>query len=349
MAGCGEVELERGPVRAGNDECVPLEDVESLLQPSCFPDGKCIKVQGSCVSYAVAKELAMRGAAPPSRESEQSKVVRALLAEAIGTGMIVLIGCGSVCSSLSGAYNGIWQVAVVWGLGVALAIYCTAEASGAHLNPAITLAFQLVRPAAHGMTWSRSVAYIMAQFVGAILAGMINLLVYSDTIEAFERENSIVRGEPASIKTAMAFGEYFPNPGLSKEWGTGPFIQSDVSVAKALGVEAWGTCVLAFVIFNVTHARNNVIGDRSRPAAPLLIGLTVAVLLALYAPITQAGWNPARDFGPRLVAALAGWGKVAIPGPRNGFWVYIVGPFLGAPLGAALAENVLWRRSLKLK
>jgi len=68
----------------------------------------------------------------------------------------------------------------------------------------------------------------------------------------------------------------------------------------------------------------------------------VAVNLALYAPITQAGWNPARDFGPRVIACAAGWGKVAIPGPQNGFWVYVVGPCLGAPLGAALAEFGLW-------
>ena len=91
----------------------------------------------------------------------------------------------------------------------------------------------------------------------------------------------------------------------------------------------------------------------------------MAVLLPLYAPITQAGWNPARDFGPRIVAALGGWGEVAIPGPShsalhlirqldvsldvssffslgNGFWIYIVGPCFGAPLGALLAE-VLWR------
>jgi len=74
--------------------------------------------------------------------------------------MIVLIGCGSVCSTLSGAYSGIWQVAIVWGFGVSLAILCTAEASGAHLNPAVTLAFLLVRPQAHGMTVAKSLAYV---------------------------------------------------------------------------------------------------------------------------------------------------------------------------------------------
>ena len=79
-----------------------------------------------------------------------------------------------------------------------------------------------------------------------------------------------------------------------------------------------------------------------RPAVPALIGATVFLLLCLYAPITQAGWNPARDFGPRLVAAAGGWGAVAIPGPRGGFSVYIAGPFLGGPVGAFLADKVLW-------
>lgn len=72
--------------------------------------------------------------------------LRVLCSELIGTCMIVLFGCGSVCSSLSGAYKGIWQIAVIWGLGVSFAIYCTASISNAHLNPAVSLAFFLWRP-----------------------------------------------------------------------------------------------------------------------------------------------------------------------------------------------------------
>merc|ERR1719247_2152358 len=112
-------------------------------------------------------------------------------------------------------------------------------------------------------------------------------------------------------------------------------------------IEAWGTFILAFVIFSLTNPRNKVLGSTARPGAPFMIGATVAVLVALYAPMTQCGMNPARDFGPRLVAAMSGWGKVAIPGPRDGFWVYIVGPCLGAPVGAFLAEKVLWGTLLR--
>jgi MIP family channel proteins len=334
----------------GKQACLTIEEAR-MAQQGDVPKG-CVTVNGVCVPGAAAWELIGRGQDAPAvepleTEQEESKTVqllRALAAEAAGTAMIVLFGCGSVCSTLSGAYSGIWQVAIVWGFGVSLAIYSTAEASGAHLNPAITLAFQLVRPQAHGMTPAKSLAYVASQFVGAFLAGLVNLAVYSNTIEAFERENGIVRGQPESIKSALAFGEYFPNPGLSKEWGSGPYVQEDVSVGKALFVEAWGTFILAFVIFGITNKHNTALGAQGRPGVPFMIGATVAVLLALYAPITQAGWNPARDFGPRLVAAMAGWGEVAIPGPRGGFWIYIAGPCLGAPLGAALAELLLWKR-----
>lgn len=72
--------------------------------------------------------------------------------------------------------------------------------------------------------------------------------------------------------------------------------------------------------------------------APPLIGLTVGSLIAVLAPLTQAGFNPARDFGPRIVAFLAGWKEVAF----QGCWVYIVGPIVGAVIGALLADRVLY-------
>jgi glycerol uptake facilitator-like aquaporin len=109
-----------------------------------------------------------------------------------------------------------------------------------------------------------------------------------------------------------------------------------VSPLHAALVEAFGTAVLAFVVFAVTARRNS-----AAPAAhmaPFFIGFTVAVLISLFAPITQAGWNPARDLGPRLVALALGWGAVALPGPGGGFWVYVLGPLVGAPLG-----GLAWR------
>jgi len=342
-------------VEATGPDVVPNEN-QSCIDLAALKEkkpGECVTVNGTCVPAAALekfvsdwqtlKDGSVAGPPPAPPKTPLNALLKALLAEAIGTGLIVIFGCGSVCATLSGAYSGIWQVAAVWGLGVSLAIYCTAEASGAHLNPAVTLAFRLVRPEAHQMTWVKSAQYVVAQMLGAMLAGALNLLIYGSTIAAFERENGIQRGEPKSILSASAFGEYFPNPGLTKEWGSGPYVQEDVSVFGALMTEAWGTFILAFVIFGITNSGNKVLGSMERVGVPFTIGMTVAVLLPLYAPITQAGWNPARDFGPRIIAALGGWGEVAIPGPRNGFWIYIVGPCLGAPVGAFLAEKILWR------
>ena len=85
--------------------------------------------------------------------------------------------------------------------------------------------------------------------------------------------------------------------------------------------------------------------------APVFIGLTVAILISVIAPLTQACFNPARDFGPRLFAAVAGWGRVAIPGPNGSgfFTVYILAPVLGAVLGGGLYTRVLRARPYQAK
>ncbi len=99
-------------------------------------------------------------------------------------------------------------------------------------------------------------------------------------------------------------------------------------------VEGFGTAVLVLVIFALTAPGNTAIPRAN--LVPFFIGFTVAVLISLFAPLTQAGWNPARDFGPRIVAYALGWGSIAIPGPVGGFWVYIVGPMIGGPLGGLI-------------
>jgi glycerol uptake facilitator len=94
-------------------------------------------------------------------------------------------------------------------------------------------------------------------------------------------------------------------------------------------------------VFALTDEKN-----QASPAArlgPVFIGLAVAVLISVIAPLTQACFNPARDFGPRLVAYFGGWGKVAIPGPQGmGFaTVYILAPITGAFIGGWLYTRVL--------
>lgn len=259
----------------------------------------------------------------------------ALLGEALGTFLLVLFGTGSVaCAVLTGALQGLWQVAVVWGFGVTIAIYCSAPLSGAHLNPAVSLAFALFRPAS--LPWGRLLPYTAAQLMGAIGAGLVVWAVFAPFLAHFEAQEGLIRGAAGSERAAMIFGEYFPNPAI---FGTGPEAAALVSPLSAMLVETLGTAILVLVIFTLSDSDN---GAAPPPTlVPFFVGFTVAVLISLFAPVTQAGWNPARDFGPRLVALLAGYGSIAIPGPHGGFWVYIVGPLLGGVAGGAIYTRAI--------
>lgn len=254
--------------------------------------------------------------------------------EFVGTFLLTLCIISAVAASvIADALVGIWQVAVLCGLGVAISIYLSAHISDAHLNPAVTLAFAILRFRA--FSWKKIVVYVTAQMLGGFAAGAVLFGTYHNAIVAFEEERGIQRGLNGSVFSAMIFGEYFPNPALFPD---NPGVVSHLS---AFVVEAWATGVLVFVIFAFTDPHNTTVGSgKHKVPVPILIGATVMILISLYGPLTQAGLNPARDFGPRLFAAAAGWGKVAIPGPRKGFWVYIVGPLVGGLAGGALYDLV---------
>lgn len=259
--------------------------------------------------------------------------------EFVGTFLLTFVICSVVAASIvTSAHVGLWQVAIVCGLGVSVSIYCTAHVSDAHLNPAITLAFAIVRW--KSFSWKRIIPYIVAQLLGGIAAGGVMYALYKNAIEQFEEDYDITRGENNSEITAMLFGEYFPNPAFYNHT-----IKENLKVISPLGamlVEALTTGILAFVIFCLTDQENSTVGSgKNKVIVPTLIGLTVTILISIYAPLTQVGMNPARDFGPRIFAACVGWGRLAVPGPRNGFWVYIVGPIIGAPIGAALYDYLV--------
>ncbi|MFN0071573.1 MAG: MIP/aquaporin family protein [Chloroflexota bacterium] len=262
--------------------------------------------------------------------------------ELLGTFLMVLIGTGSVaCAVLTGALQGLWQVAVVWGIGVTLAIHCTAGLSGAHLNPAVTLAFAVVRPG--DVPWSRVPLYWAAQLVGAIVAGLAVWAVFGSLLARFETREGLARGAPGSERAAMIFGQYFPNAAM---FGGSTEAAGLVSPMGAVLVEALGTGLLMLVILAVTDTANPSAPPRG--LVPLMIGATVAALIAVFAPVTQAGWNPARDLGPRIVAYLVGFGPIAFPGPLGGFWIYIVGPMLGAVVGALVYTRGVRQEQPKL-
>ncbi|MDR3143061.1 MAG: aquaporin family protein [Tannerellaceae bacterium] len=251
------------------------------------------------------------------------------LGETLGTFILVLFGCGSVAVAvLFGEYNSIFQIGFVWGIGVTLGIYLTRHLSNAHLNPAVTLAMAFSKR----MKAGKIPVYLGAQFLGAILAGSVIYLLFSPSIAAYESLHQIVRGTDASIITGKMFGEYYPNPGWTN---------AVVSMPLAIAAEAFGTFLLVLTIFGLTEDANA--GRPSSTITPLFIGLTVSSIIWLIAPLTQAGLNPARDFGPRLVAWIAGWRGAAFPDACGGFfWVYILAPVAGG-LATALLEPFMKR------
>lgn len=249
------------------------------------------------------------------------------IGEALGTFLLVLFGCGSVAVSvLFNAYQGILQIALVWGVGVTLAIYATRHLSCAHLNPAVSLAMYFGKR----MKARKLPAYLTGQFVGAFLAGLTIYLLFNPTILAFEMTNNIVRGSTESIQTAKMFGEYYSNPGSV----------AVVSMPLAMAAEGFGTFLLILMIFALTEGCN--IGRPNDALAPLFIGLTVTSIICLIAPLTQAGLNPARDFGPRLIAWIFGWGDAAFPDRSGGFFfVYILSPVFGGAMASWFFVKVL--------
>ena len=137
------------------------------------------------------------------------QLVREMIAELIGTFIIVHIGTGSVMSALyTNSLVGLFQIASVWIIGVTIAIATTASISGAHLNPAISIVFALLRPTSN-FNWKKVLPYSVAQLIGAILASWTNLCLYSSSITKFEQTNNIIRASASGIESAKAFGEYY--------------------------------------------------------------------------------------------------------------------------------------------
>ena len=251
------------------------------------------------------------------------------IGEMMGTFVLTLFGCCSVAVAvLFGEYDSIFQIGLVWGLGVTLAIFLTRNICCAHLNPAVSVAMVV----AGRMSARRLPVYLTAQLLGAVLSGLVLYSLFSASIAHYEATHEIIRGTAASVDTARMFGDFYPNPGDA--------VISTVTLPLAMWAEAFGTFLLVLFVFALTEDCN--VGRPSSDLQPMFIGLTVSSIIFFVAPLTQAGLNPARDLGPRLVAYFSGWGQAALPDDKGGwFWVYVLAPIIGGCIAALCFKYVL--------
>jgi MIP family channel proteins len=240
-----------------------------------------------------------------------------LYAEFLGTLVLIAFGAGVVAQViLSNQQNGTYfSINFAWGLAVTMGIYVAGGVTGAHLNPAVTLALAVRR----GFAWSKVLPYWLAQTAGAFAGSALVYFVYREAFNAFDNGTRVVLGEKG---TAGIFSTY-PQPFLSSIGG--------------LVDQIFGTALLLLVIMAIGDARNNAAGN----LGPIVIGLLVMVIGMAFGLNAGYAINPARDLGPRLFTAVAGWGPEVFRAGSYWFWVPIVGPLIGGPLGAFVYDALI--------
>ncbi|MDH6628727.1 glycerol uptake facilitator protein [Streptomyces sp. LBL] len=254
-----------------------------------------------------------------------------MLAEFLGTFVLILLGVGSVAVAVVGLPGSGRQavefgpanwliISWGWGLAVVFGVYVAGGVSGAHLNPAVTLAFAARR----AFPWRKVLPYWLAQVVGAFVAAALVYATYRWAIDAAITKSGVPRDK--SLATYSIFAT-FPAEYLGDSWW-GPLLDQIV-----------GTGILLLLICALIDTRNTA------PMAnlhPFIIGLVVVAIGLTFG--TNAGYaiNPARDFGPRLFTYFEGWGSIALPGTFQWFsgywWIPIVGPLIGGLAGVGVYD-----------
>jgi glycerol uptake facilitator protein len=240
----------------------------------------------------------------------------ALLAELLGTAILIILGDGVVANVVlqrSKGYNSGWIViAAGWAFAVTIAVYCVTSFSGAHLNPAVTIALASIGT----FPWAKVPGYIVAQIVGGFIGGVLVWLTY------------------------LPHWAATPDPEAKLAvFSTAPAIRKS---GANLIAEVIGGFMLVFALLAVISPGNFVPGSElAKGFGPVLVGVIVASIgLSLGGP-TGYAINPARDLGPRIAHALL---PIAGKGTSDwGYaWIPIVGPTIGGVVGAVL-YRVLWR------
>ncbi|HET6634026.1 MAG TPA: MIP/aquaporin family protein [Streptomyces sp.] len=250
-----------------------------------------------------------------------------MIAEFLGTFVLIMFGVGSVAVAVVGLPGSGRQASPFgpadwliitwgWGLAVVFGVYVAGGISGAHINPAVTLAFAVRRTFA----WKKVLPYWLAQVVGAFVAAALVYASYRWAIDAFNDKAGTPRDQ--SLSTYSIFAT-FPAEYFGDSWW-GPFLDQLI-----------GTGLLVLLICALIDTKNTA---PTSNLGPFLIGLVVVVIGMAWG--TNAGYaiNPARDFGPRLFTFFEGWGDIALPGSfkwfSNYWWIPIAGPLAGGVIGA---------------
>jgi MIP family channel proteins len=244
-------------------------------------------------------------------------MLREAAAEFLGTFLLIMFGAGVVAQAvLSQSANGSYfAINVGWGLGVMIGVYAAAGVSGAHLNPAVSVALAVRR----GFPWAKVPVFAVAQTAGAFAASAVVFLTYREAFDAFDGGVRQVQG---ALGTAGIFATY-PQPFLS--------------IAGGLVDQIVGTALLMAGVLAITDQRNSA--PPGWLAAPLIGALVIGIGVAFG---FNAGYaiTPARDLGPRLFTAVAGWGGSVFTAGNGWWWVPIVGPLLGGVLARSPTTRI---------
>jgi len=249
------------------------------------------------------------------------KLTGELISEAIA--MFIIIAFGDSVAAMYILYdpspyqNAYWGVCIAWGLAVTLAIYVTGSVSGTHANPAVTLSLAIFR----NFEWKKVVPYWLAQVVGAFAGAAIVYVLFGPVIDHYNETHQLTR------VAGGASGVFFTHPGLA------------ITPMHALLDQIILTAFLLFGIFAITEQYNEMAPMANSGA--LMIGLLVATIGASMGYLEAWAINPARDFGPRLFAYLAGWNSSALPSPENYWWIPIVGPLIGGVVGGGAYQCLI--------
>lgn len=245
------------------------------------------------------------------------ETLREVAAEFLGTFTLIVFGVGVVAQVVLGnqEQGDYFSINIGWGLAVTMGCYVAGGISGAHLNPAVTLALAVCR----GFAWRKVIPYWIAQLAGAMVASAVVFFTYQEAISHFE-------GAARSLDTAGIWATY-PKDYLTNF--PGGFVDQVV-----------GTGMLMLVVLAVSDQRNMSL---STSLGPIIVGASVALIGMTYGLNAGYAINPARDFGPRLFTYIAGWGSQVFTAHDYWWWVPIAGPLVGAVAGGLLYDLLISR------